>query len=105
MIEMKTIARKQWEQIAESKDHTFNPWLGCTKVSAGCANCYSETLMDKRFDRVKWGVHGKRVRTSAANWRKPRHGNISRTRSAKIAPGACLTGACGMNFRGVKNEL
>jgi protein gp37 len=20
--------------------HTWNPWVGCTKVSAGCANCY-----------------------------------------------------------------
>jgi protein gp37 len=19
-------------------DHTFNPWMGCVKVSAGCAN-------------------------------------------------------------------
>jgi protein gp37 len=24
-------------------DHTFNPWWGCMKVSAGCANCYAET--------------------------------------------------------------
>jgi protein gp37 len=22
--------------------HTFNPWWGCTKVSAGCANCYAD---------------------------------------------------------------
>lgn len=21
-------------------EHTWNPWRGCTKVSAGCANCY-----------------------------------------------------------------
>lgn len=21
-------------------DHTFNPWVGCEKVSAGCKNCY-----------------------------------------------------------------
>jgi protein gp37 len=21
-------------------DHTWNPWVGCTKVSPGCANCY-----------------------------------------------------------------
>jgi len=21
-------------------DHTWNPWMGCTKISAGCKNCY-----------------------------------------------------------------
>ncbi len=25
-------------------DHTWNPWMGCAKYSAGCANCYAETL-------------------------------------------------------------
>lgn len=23
-------------------DKTFNPWVGCTKVSPGCDNCYAE---------------------------------------------------------------
>lgn len=55
----------------EWTDHTFNPWIGCTKVSDGCKHCYAETLMDKRYGRVKWGPQGKRVRTSAANWNKP----------------------------------
>ncbi len=52
-------------------DSTFNPWIGCQKVSAGCDNCYAETLMDKRYHKVEWGPHGERKRTSAANWRKP----------------------------------
>lgn len=52
-------------------DHSWNPWLGCTKVSAGCANCYAEQLMDGRFGKVQWGPQGTRKRTSAANWRKP----------------------------------
>ena len=30
-------------------DSTFNPWLGCQKVSDGCSNCYAEALMDTRF--------------------------------------------------------
>lgn len=51
--------------------HTFNPWVGCAKVSAGCKNCYAETLMDQRYGRVKWGVNGTRSRTAPANWRKP----------------------------------
>lgn len=32
-------------------DHTFNSWWGCEKRSAGCQNCYAETLA-KRFG---WG--------------------------------------------------
>jgi protein gp37 len=52
-------------------DHTFNPWIGCSKVSAGCTNCYAEALMDKRWGKVQWGDKGTRQRTSAANWREP----------------------------------
>lgn len=51
--------------------HTFNPWIGCQKVSLGCDNCYAETLMATRYKRVQWGPHGERVRTSEDNWRKP----------------------------------
>ncbi len=56
-------------------DHSFNPWLGCTKVSPACDGCYAENLMDTRYKRVKWGGPGKgvgtRVRTSASNWKEP----------------------------------
>lgn len=56
-------------------DHTFNPWIGCTKVSPACDGCYAEALMDKRYGRVEWGAPGKgngtRVRTSPGNWRQP----------------------------------
>lgn len=55
----------------EWTDHTFNPWIGCTKVSPGCANCYAENLMDTRYQRVKWGKGQPRVRTSVANWKEP----------------------------------
>lgn len=54
----------------EWTDHTFNPWIGCTKVSAACDNCYAETLVN-RYGWAEWG-HGKaRKRTSPANWHKP----------------------------------
>jgi protein gp37 len=55
----------------EWTDHTFNPWEGCTKVSPGCANCYAETLVDKRYGRAKWGKGNPRRRTSATNWKQP----------------------------------
>ena len=55
----------------EWTDHTFNPWIGCTKVSAGCTHCYAETLMDSRYHRVNWGKGNPRKRTSETYWRQP----------------------------------
>lgn len=55
----------------EWTDHTFNPWMGCQKVSPGCDHCYAEALMDTRYGKVQWGPRGTRVRTAPSNWRKP----------------------------------
>ena len=52
--------------------HTFNPWIGCTKVSPACDHCYAEAMMDTRYGRVTWGAGEDRKRTSPANWRLPR---------------------------------
>ncbi|SHJ68227.1 protein gp37 [Roseomonas rosea] len=49
---------------------TFNPWIGCTPVSAGCNHCYAETLATSRLG-VAWGPHALRRRTSPGNWKKP----------------------------------
>lgn len=54
----------------EWTDSTFNPWIGCTKISPACDHCYAEALMDTRHGRVKWG--GERSRTSESNWQQPR---------------------------------
>ncbi|WP_305970250.1 MULTISPECIES: DUF5131 family protein [unclassified Mameliella] len=56
----------------EWTDHTFNPWIGCTKVSPACDHCYAEA-QDKfrKWTQDGWGPHGPRRRTSEANWRKP----------------------------------
>lgn len=54
-------------------DATFNPWIGCTKVSPGCDHCYAEAL-DKRHrwgGTTHWGPGVARKRTSEAYWRKP----------------------------------
>lgn len=50
--------------------HTFNPWLGCTKISRGCENCYAEAWA-KRFKKVQWGPRAARIMTSYTNWYKP----------------------------------
>ncbi len=55
----------------EWTDHTFNPWIGCQKVSPGCDHCYAEALSN-RYGWTTWGPHGERKRTSEANWKKPR---------------------------------
>jgi protein gp37 len=51
--------------------HTFNPWIGCQKVSPGCDHCYAEAKWDKRLHWVQWGPHGQRHRTSEDNWKQP----------------------------------
>ena len=53
----------------EWADHTFNPWVGCTKISPGCDHCYAEGWA-KRSGMVQWGDNP-RKRTSIDNWNKP----------------------------------
>ena len=55
----------------EWTDHTFNPWIGCTKVSPGCDHCYAEARMDKRLHKVQWGPGNPRQRTSEKYWEDP----------------------------------
>lgn len=55
----------------EWTDHTFNPWIGCTKVGPGCDNCYAEVHQSQRFGRVEWGAGNPRLRTSEASWKAP----------------------------------
>lgn len=50
--------------------HTFNPWIGCTKIAPGCTHCYAESFA-KRYGKADWGPNGTRVKTSEAYWRKP----------------------------------
>ncbi len=51
-------------------DHTFNPWMGCTKVSQACKFCYAE-IFAERYNMVNWGEKGARRKTVASSWQKP----------------------------------
>jgi protein gp37 len=51
--------------------HTFNPWLGCAKVSEGCRNCYAETLTTNRMGLRVWGLGAQRKITAASTWAEP----------------------------------
>lgn len=69
----------------EWADHTFNPWIGCTRVSPACGQggkggCYAEATAT-RFKLVDWGPTATRRRTSDDNWRKP----LSWNRKAQAA--------------------
>ena len=52
--------------------HTFNPWRGCQKVSAGCANSYAEAF-SRRNPAVlgQWGPDGVRVIAKDSYWQQP----------------------------------
>src|SRR5690242_8610940 len=63
-------------------DHTLNFWVGCTKVSPGCTNCYAEHIVEvfpmakgkgafRRLERTKtWGDPVKWNRAAAAAGRR-----------------------------------
>ena len=76
----------------EWTDHTFNPWIGCTQVSPGCAFCYAMIMMARRYGRVKWGKGEKRARTSKTYWRQPIRWNREENERRAIAHG--LYGKC-----------
>jgi len=52
-------------------DATFNPWIGCTKVSPACDHCYAERDNGRRGWVPGWGAGVPRRRTSASNWNNP----------------------------------
>lgn len=54
----------------EWADHTFNPWIGCTRVSPACDHCYAEAQASRYWkDEALWA--GNRKRTSVNNWKQP----------------------------------
>lgn len=53
----------------EWTDHTMNPWVGCTKVSAACDHCYAESLAKRTGQAGLWA--GERRRTSETYWKQP----------------------------------
>lgn len=63
----------------EWTDHTFNPWVGCSKISPACDHCYAESWALRAGSPELW--NGERRRTSVSNWRKPIQWNA---RAAKL---------------------
>lgn len=56
----------------EWTDHTFNPWIGCARVSPGCDNCYAAVSTPARVKGIKWGAGEARLRTADSTWKQPK---------------------------------
>ena len=53
----------------EWTDHTWSPWIGCTRISAACDHCYAADY-GRRFG-VPFETGALRRRTSADYWKQP----------------------------------
>jgi protein gp37 len=58
------------DSAIEWTHNTFNPWWGCTKVSAGCDHCYAETF-DRRVGGAHWGPGQPRRTFGDKHWAEP----------------------------------
>lgn len=66
----------------EWTDHTFNPWVGCTKVSPACDHCYAEGI-NKRTGKKNWGGNAPRSVTSDSYWENPSKWNLEAVEAGK----------------------
>lgn len=53
-------------------DSTFNPWIGCTRVSPACDDCYAARSTPARTLGIAWGPGQPRRRTSGNTWAMPK---------------------------------
>lgn len=71
-------------------DHTFNPWIGCAKVSAGCDHCYAARY-GKRY-HVPWTADGARRVTASSTWRQVAGWNAAARKAGvrrRVFPSLC----------------
>lgn len=60
------------ETAIEWCDSTFNPWIGCTRISPACDDCYAARSTPARTLVVAWGPGEQRHRTADSTWEQPR---------------------------------
>lgn len=78
---------------------TFNPWMGCQRISRACDSCYAESFVSNRMgyreDGARgfslWGPKGQRKVTSDANWCKPVQWNADAAKSGEFWPVFCAS--------------
>jgi protein gp37 len=59
-------------------DHTFNPWVGCTKISPACDHCYAETWARRTGHPELWDGERRRTKTwgDPVKWSKQAVGTL-----------------------------
>jgi protein gp37 len=73
----------------EWADHTFNPWVGCSKISSACDHCYAERWAKRAGQAELW--NGERRRTTGANWQRPIKWNRQAAAAGKRARVFCAS--------------
>ena len=64
----------------EWTEHSWNPAVGCTKVSAGCKHCYAETMANRlKFMGTKGYENGFRLTLMPDRLEQPLHRKIPTT--------------------------
>jgi protein gp37 len=61
----------------EYVDHTFSPWHGCSKKSAGCRFCFAADLERRWGNSDLWRRRGPRRIVSEQTWRDPEKWNLA----------------------------
>ena len=61
-------------------DATFNPWMGCVKVSDGCKFCYAEAFTKSRMGKNLWGADAERQVTKGP-WKEVVKWNVEARRT------------------------
>ena len=74
----------------EWTDHTFNPWWGCTRVSAACDHCYAETLAH-RLGMDLWGKGSERRMFGDKHWSEPLKWNAKAAKAGTPARVFCAS--------------
>lgn len=73
--------------------HTFNPWIGCAKVSPACKHCYASVNTFVRAKRAGglelWGEKAERYAISETKWKEVRRWNHEAERAGLRARVFC----------------
>jgi len=64
-------------------DSTFNPWHGCSKVSAGCEHCFALRDASRWGRATLWGPERLRRHFGDAHWHEPELWDLRAARDGK----------------------